>query len=374
MGKINRIKIRAVGDILLADGYFDIGYGIGSYLKRNGLANHVAELEKLLLDDCDLLLGNLECTIARETKLRGLRSREFLGDPRFVKRFFEHFSFNALLVANNHVGQHGERAYIKTLHFLKSMGIWPIGAKIFGDNLFKILEIKGKKIGICGFSMVEDEHNKDPYFYARDLDGREVLEAVKKIKKKCDVLILMLHWGWEFMDFPHIEQMKFAHKLIDEGADIVLGSHPHVLQPVEIYQKKIIAYSLGNFVFNMPWEKTKRTGVLEIICEENGGRIEYHPKFIPAYIHDYGFPKTSDDNFCGSNSFFLTGHDIQDIFISRFGSNDSYLQQYVKNMKILRKKRVNEFIKNIHRMEIKWIPQIIYEALKRRLSFLLKSE
>ena len=80
----------------------------------------------------------------------------------------------------------------------------------------------------------------------------------------CDFRIVFVHWGNEFINYPYLDQKAFAHFMVDCGADLIVGMHPHVLQGYEIYHGKHIFYSLGNCVFNMPWEPTKYSIVLQV--------------------------------------------------------------------------------------------------------------
>ena len=89
----------------------------------------------------------------------------------------------------------------------------------------------------------------------------EIEEEIEKLSG-CDFRIAYVHWGNEFINYPYVDQKNLAHLMIDKGADIIIGMHPHVLQGFEVYKGKYIFYSLGNFVFNMPWTPTKYAELL----------------------------------------------------------------------------------------------------------------
>jgi len=107
-----------------------------------------------------------------------------------------------------------------------------------------------------------------------------MLDSIKKNCNSVDITIVSVHWGWgyEHMHTPSPEEIKIGHEIIDNGADIVLGHHSHVLQPIELYKNKIIAYSLGNCIFDM-WRKENRIGgILEIyIDSENNFSVNILP-------------------------------------------------------------------------------------------------
>ena len=116
-----------------------------------------------------------------------------------------------------------------------------------------------------------------------------MVEEVKKNANKVDVLVVSLHWGGEYQKEPLSWQKDLAHQIIDSGAKVIIGHHPHVTQLTEKYQSGLIFYSLGNFVFDQPWsEETKKGKVAKIIFE--GKEIKSFEE-IPVYIEDYCQPK-----------------------------------------------------------------------------------
>jgi poly-gamma-glutamate capsule biosynthesis protein CapA/YwtB (metallophosphatase superfamily) len=116
---------------------------------------------------------------------------------------------------------------------------------------------------------------------AETYDTRRATEAIAKAKKEADIVVVMVHWGKERVDQPEPYQKDFGKQYIDAGADLVIGSHPHVLQGFEMYKGKWIAYSLGNFIFtSYPKETAGETGVLDAICSKNGDcEMTFHPMF-----------------------------------------------------------------------------------------------
>jgi poly-gamma-glutamate synthesis protein (capsule biosynthesis protein) len=107
-----------------------------------------------------------------------------------------------------------------------------------------------------------------------------------------DIIIVAFHWGIEYTDMPSERQKQLAHLAVDSGADLVLGNHPHWIQPVEIYQDKLIVYAHGNFVFDQMWSEKTREGVI-------GRYVFYDDKlvdaqFIPIYISSYGQPDLAE--------------------------------------------------------------------------------
>jgi len=162
--------------------------------------------------------------------------------------------FSVLSVANNHVGDWGRDAYIDTLSRLKENEIQYTGG---GNNLQEaeqptIIERNGMKIGYLGFSDVGPD-----WMQATDMDAGLLLASdsnfdsiIQNAAKQVDDLVVSFHWGVEYQTKHNARQELLAHKAIDDGAKIVIGSHPHVTQDTEVYKNSFIDYSLGNFIFD----------------------------------------------------------------------------------------------------------------------------
>jgi len=153
-------------------------------------------------------------------------------------------TFNSILgvnLANNHIFDYGEEGLEKTLYFLDKNNIpyCGINHKFFKYKNYKIL-------GFC--SLVTNPVVSSNNYRLNILEEID-FEYLKKLKKDNSYLILILHWGLEEFLMPRFEDVILAHKLIDIGVDLIIGHHPHVIQPVEIYKNKYIFYSLGNFIF-----------------------------------------------------------------------------------------------------------------------------
>jgi len=185
--------------------------------------------------------------------------------------------FDVLNLANNHILDHGYENAKKTEKLLDERGFITIGSPTSPHEKIKIINQKGKKIGFLGYNLCEQKNKSNISDIFRD---------IKNSKKLVDVLVVSLHWGWrnEHMTEPSQEQILLGRKIVDQGADIILGHHSHVFQPVELYKGKVIAHSLGNFIFDM-WRLENRIGgILEILIYEN---LEFSVKIIPIIQTDY---------------------------------------------------------------------------------------
>lgn len=243
--------LKIVGDINLTDGFFDVGYGIGSKLKSG-----FDPFGRINRHQGDCWIGNFEGVTSEYSELSGVASRQFRIEPQYLKHIV-HFEFYGL--ANNHVMQHGADAYQRTNEVLTSFGCRCFGSR---SNRTVRFEHQGRKVSITGFSQRIDRFSSNPsYWYNPEYKEIEVeLDSIPRDTFK----IVYVHWGNEFINRPSSQQKRFAHWLVDAGADLVIGMHPHVLQGYEVYNEKYIFYSLGNFVFDRPWTPTRFGAVVSL--------------------------------------------------------------------------------------------------------------
>ncbi|MBU4347110.1 AmmeMemoRadiSam system protein B [Patescibacteria group bacterium] len=162
------------------------------------------------------------------------------------------YGFNFFSLANNHFSDQGERGIMETRKNLDELDINYAGCKdsIIGDCSGEIIEAANKKIGMAGFSMVYKKF---------DLSKAE--EIIKDLASATDLVIVNIHWGVEYQHQFNKLQQETARKLIDAGADMIIGHHPHVVQGMEIYNGNPIFYSLGNFVFDQYFSADTEEGL-----------------------------------------------------------------------------------------------------------------
>ena len=175
---------------------------------------------------------------------------------------FQELGIDIVTLANNHALDFGTDALLDTCSTLDDAGILRVGA---GANLEEakkpvFMEAKGRKIGFLGASRVIPESSwnaasKEPGMLTT-YDPSLLLEEIKKAREACDYLVIYVHWGIERDERPQEYQRILGQRYIDAGADLVVGSHPHVMQGLEYYKGKPIVYSLGNFVFGSSIPKT----------------------------------------------------------------------------------------------------------------------
>lgn len=279
------MKLMFVGDLNLGEYYTNFGNGPGSFAKKNDPFEKVRDI----LSSADLVAGNLEAAICTIGLQHGEPESVVLRAEPETARLLKANNFKLVQVANNHTIQHGEKAFEECLKILRDNGIAYAGLNKAEPT---IIEIKGKKIGFLAASDVPDNTNKLQSIYQR-LD-KDFIKHVEKCAPKVDYLITMLHWGLEESTTPMAYQREIAKKLKMAGAKIIIGSHPHLFYEIEADGDFVCAYSLGNFVFDLCWDKRLlKTGILEISIDEFG-KIQ---SFVwPVTISNHGcLPYPSGD-------------------------------------------------------------------------------
>nr|WP_231126303.1 CapA family protein [Motilibacter aurantiacus] len=221
----------------------------------------------------DLTVGNLESTLSREgAPTQGGDS--FGADPAVLEGL-EHAGFDALSLANNHLGDYGPAALRTTVTRVARAGITPFGA---GANLAvarkpAILRAGGLRFGFLAFNAI----GETPAATAaspgavqlrmpprtgplNEGDLAAVQAQIRQLRDRVDVVVVLPHWGDQYTSRPVPAQRTVGRALVDAGADLVVGGHPHVLQGVELRRGKLIAHSLGNFVFDMDFSSRTMEG------------------------------------------------------------------------------------------------------------------
>ena len=160
--------------------------------------------------------------------------------------------FNVLSIANNHIMENGQKHFIHTIQILKENEIIPVGIR----KKYDVINIKGHKIAFLAYSFIEDYITDT--CYNKIQSEKTIIEDIQEVKSISDLIIVSLHWGYEYVPYPSPTQIRIGRSLVDAGADIILGGHPHVTQSLEIYKDRPIIYSLGNFIFDQTFIPTTR--------------------------------------------------------------------------------------------------------------------
>ena len=238
---------------ILFGGDMSFDRSIRTAMRRRGNDFPLAGLKEVF-SQSDLVVANLEGPITdNATKSEGsvIGSREnyfFTFDPSVAKTLKDS-GVGMVNLGNNHILNFGEDGVAQTKKYLESAGVGYFGSPLIGDIRYGIRDIRGQKIAFVNYNQ----------FIA---NGKErAMTDIAEAKAKSDFVVLYAHWGKEYVSaLPSVREL--AHTFVDAGADLVIGSHPHVVQEHEVYHGKTIYYSLGNLVFDQYFQKETKRGLL----------------------------------------------------------------------------------------------------------------
>lgn len=231
--EVQTVTITGVGDCTFAtdvNGESDISFDSVAADLGGDYSYFLKNVAPVFAED-DLTIVNFEGTLSRQGE-RADKTFAFRGKPEYVQ-ILTTSSVEAANLANNHSADYGDVSLTDTIKYLNEAGI----TNFIGTNT-AIVEVNGINVGLVGIDALNEE------------EAAKIEKAIGSVKTMgAQLVIVCIHWGIEKENIPTDEQVQLAHQAIDLGADLVLGTHPHVLQGVEKYEGKYILYSLGNFCF-----------------------------------------------------------------------------------------------------------------------------
>ena len=242
------------------------------------------------LSRADAAVGNLECAVATGGAPVE-KIYNFRADPRVLPVLARHFA--AVTLANNHSGDYGPSALLETMAGLRhaELPFFGAGKDLSEAHRAVFLERRGVKIALLGYDeflprQFEASASSPGVAWSED---EEVVSDIRAARAAgADIVIPFMHWGWEFEPAPCPRQRELAHRMLDAGADAVIGSHPHVTQGAEYYRGKPILYSLGNFVFDGFDAPEARVGWLATLTLTKTGVVAFSTEL--ARLDERGLP------------------------------------------------------------------------------------
>ena len=286
----NEVVLVAVGDVMLSRQVGEI-----IRIKNDPKAPFSETVE--ILETADIAFCNLESPFyAEEPPIEG---ELIFGAAAQTVEGLKYAGFDVISLANNHFGDQGLDGMYFTFSHLNENGIEYTGAGESESQAREpvIIERNGVKFAFLGYNDIESVIRKG-YNATSTRPGIAVLtkenltQDIQRAKEKAHIVIVSIHWGIEYEELPTERQRTFAHLAIDSGALLVLGHHPHVVQPVEKYKDGYIFYSLGNFVFDQMWSEDTRKGLIAKIFFE-GDRIK-EIETMKVVIYDSCQPRLDD--------------------------------------------------------------------------------
>ena len=275
----NKVEFVFVGDVFPANLPYNRNCGVASLDFSDVSQKRYVNRIRKVIGHSDFLLGNLEAPILNVDNFS--KSMQFAGHPFFI-RMLKLSGFSMLSLANNHMNEHSDIGIDSTVEALENNDLDYIGLRSCSHERV----IGGFKVVFLSYNAVDNNTDRICH-YSED----RVCESILRYKESgYKHIFVILHWGDEFIHRPSPRQIKAAHSFIDCGAEFVIGSHSHVVQPVERYKEGLICYSLGNFIFDMTIPKQTRVGmILRLTMFENtfDYRIEYvyiDKDFFPSRI------------------------------------------------------------------------------------------
>jgi poly-gamma-glutamate capsule biosynthesis protein CapA/YwtB (metallophosphatase superfamily) len=264
---------------------------VGKYIDSKGGAAALAKVAPYL-KTADLAFINLEGPISDKGTKAAWKEYTFRSRLALMSGLTS-AGIDVVSTANNHAADCGTAAVLDTLTRLDKAGIEHAGSGKDAASARQpaILTTAAGTVAVLAFT---DKHAAG---FAASTghpgvavigDGSNVIAAIRAAKKKADYVIVSFHWGIEYQATAAAYQRTLGHKCIDAGADLVLGHHPHVIQGIEVYKDKLIAYSLGDFVFDHRPGVTGQAFVLRVTLRKSGPPVA---RIIPVYLDDtYGIP------------------------------------------------------------------------------------
>jgi poly-gamma-glutamate capsule biosynthesis protein CapA/YwtB (metallophosphatase superfamily) len=228
-----------------------------------------------VLKNADLTFINLESPLVSNCPLTN-EGMVFCGDPGHLEGLL-YAGVDIVSLANNHIGNHGQTGVEETIDLLASKGI-----ACAGLSDLAIKEFNGKRVAFLAFNDVDQQP------LVNSADQETITKAISVVRDKADLVVIMFHWGDEYTAMPNQRQRELAHLSIDSGADLVLGNHPHWIQPLEIYQDRLIVYAHGNTIFDQMWSQKTKEGMIGRYLFYDDTLIDV--ELLPTEIKDYGQP------------------------------------------------------------------------------------
>ena len=263
--RVRHVTLAAVGDI-------NLGNGPRAVMRSRGVRYPWRDVAPTLRR-ADVAFGNLECAVSRRGRPVP-KMYNFRGKPKALHAAARFAGLDVVNLANNHAGDYGRVALRDTMRHARRFGMTPVGAgrDLAAARRPRVVTRLGLRIGFVGFSDIL------PLSFAAGpsragtafASPGAIRRGVRRAKRRADVVVATFHWGVERSHSPTARQRQFARIALRAGADAVIGAHPHVLQPRRQTGRRLVAYSLGNFVWSAGSAATARTGILRLQLSARG--------------------------------------------------------------------------------------------------------
>jgi poly-gamma-glutamate synthesis protein (capsule biosynthesis protein) len=263
--RMRDITLAAFGDANFGDGVGDVMTALGPRYPWSGVAK--------TLKQADIAFGNLECAISTQGAPVP-KEFTFRGSPAALKSVVPYAGLDVLNLANNHVGDYGTAALRDTVRNVFAAGAQPVGAGTLEQSTRPAIVTRlGLRVAFVGFSdVVPSGFAVGPdHPGTATADPATVRSTIAKARRRADVVVATFHWGIERDTHESGRQRELARIAASAGASAIIGAHPHVLQPIDgLGPRRMVAYSLGNFVWAAGSAASAATGILEVKLSQRG--------------------------------------------------------------------------------------------------------
>jgi len=262
-----------VGDICLSDHPLRQGYGIGTRSSEIGVSGLLGEIADLFRE-VDDTFANLETAVREGSASEVYSEKPFSCSEDYLAQLSAS-NISLLSTANNHSLDHGPTGFEETVRLLQKHKLPTLGLVDSEGNAIPVVRQQGD-IRVCWLGYNAILKAADHYPYATLQDMPKVLAHIACCRQSFDHVVISCHWGLELIDDAPLEIKVAAHRMIDAGASVILGHHPHVVQEFERYGNGVIAYSLGDFLFDLTWcKQSNSSAILKVEMLKNTlGRCE----------------------------------------------------------------------------------------------------
>lgn len=226
--------------------------------------------------DADITFIDLETPLIKKCPLIN-DGFKFCGSDKHIEGLL-YAGVDIATLANNHIGNFGEEGVAETAALLNNNGI-----RTTGQHQPVYIDIRGLKFAFLGYNDIGYTPES-----ISDAEEEKIKSEIAQAKEQADVVIVQYHWGEEYRSQPDERQKYLGRFTIDAGADLVIGNHPHWIQPVEIYKDKLITYAHGNFIFDQEWSLKTKQGVLGKYTFYDTHLVDV--EYFPIQIENYGQP------------------------------------------------------------------------------------
>jgi gamma-polyglutamate biosynthesis protein CapA len=367
--KSGTIELVAVGDISLGDSAQGVGAGVHSRFEwlREAHATYPFEHVQPMFAGADLVFGNLETVLSHRSLSRWKASSlEMRGHPAAAQRLAR-AGFTVLNVANNHMMQHGPGAFSDTTEALHREALAVVGVATPDHRAVRPVTLRVNELDVTflGFAFEKDKYANGPVSYAFGPDC-DIIGQVRDARTHSDVVICSLHWGVEFVPHPAADEEALGRAIVDAGADLVLGHHPHVVRRIERYKRGLIAYSLGNFVFDMLWNPALRTGLV-LRATLSRQRVDSFAAELAWIGDDYQPRRMPRVQAPAARESFESLQARPEWIVEANGYRRRYEELVARN----RYESYRHFLRNAHRRPLTYTAQTLLKTAGRKMASVL---